>query len=101
MSVITTKSSDGKTITIKTDNKFDYSSHTEFRASYNNESDPGISYIIDMRNTDYMDSSALGMLLLLREHAGNGVSNISIINCNEEIKNILAISNFHKLFNIN
>jgi anti-anti-sigma factor len=100
MSLITQKSSDGKTITIKTDNKFDYSSHTDFRASYNNETEDGISYIIDMRNTDYMDSSALGMLLLLREHAGNNTGNISIINCNQEIKNILEISNFQKLFTI-
>lgn len=100
MSVTAHKSSDGKTITIKTSEKFDYSSHTDFRASYSHENNTGVSYTIDMRNTDYMDSSALGMLLLLREHVGNDRNKVSITNCNEEIKNILEISNFHKLFDI-
>lgn len=100
MAVTVHKSSDGKTITVKTGDKFDYSSHSEFRASYGSEKDSGISYIIDMRSTAYMDSSALGMLLLLREHVGNERNKISIINCNEEIKNIFEISNFHRLFEI-
>lgn len=100
MPVSVHKSSDGKIITVKTGDKFDYSSHSEFRASYGNEKDNGTSYVIDMRNTSYMDSSALGMLLLLREHVGNDRNKISIINCNEEIRNIFEISNFHRLFEI-
>ena len=43
---------------------------------------------------------ALGMLLLLRDHAGGDGSNIRIINCNPDVKKILAISNFEQLFNI-
>ena len=100
MSVTSKRSDDGKTITIRTDSKFDYSSHTEFRACYSSENSSSANYIIDMRNTDYMDSSALGMLLLLREHVNDDRSKVSITNCNEEIKNILEISNFNKLFDI-
>ncbi len=100
MSVTSQKSSDGKTITIKTDNKFDYSSHSEFRACYSDTNGNATNYIIDMRNTDYMDSSALGMLLLLREHVHDDSSKVSIANCNQEISNILEISNFNKLFSI-
>ena len=100
MPVTSQKSSDGNTITIKTESKFDYSSHTEFRACYSDSNNSATHYVIDMRNTDYMDSSALGMLLLLREHVGDDRSKVTITNCNEEIKNILEISNFNKLFEI-
>ena len=53
-----------------------------------------------MSGTEYIDSSALGMLLLLREHAGNESSNITIEGCNDDIKKIFSISNFEKLFTI-
>lgn len=88
------------TITIiRTGGKFDYNSHTEFRDAYK-DNDSAMKYVIDMRETDYMDSSALGMMLLLREHAGCGSADIKIMNCNNEIHKILEISNFHKLFQI-
>ncbi|WP_126454252.1 STAS domain-containing protein [Sulfuriflexus mobilis] len=100
MPVTSSKSSDGNTVTIKTSEKFDYSSHTDFREAYDDESNANVSFVIDMRNTDYMDSSALGMLLLLREHVGNDRGRIKIVNCNNEIKNIMEISSFQKLFDL-
>ena len=53
-----------------------------------------------MSDTTYLDSSALGMLLLLRDHAGGDLSSIKIINCNEDVRKILVISNFGRLFTI-
>ncbi|HBF07468.1 MAG TPA: anti-anti-sigma factor, partial [Gammaproteobacteria bacterium] len=44
--------------------------------------------------------SALGMLLLLRDHAGGDTSHIEIVNCNNDVKKILTISNFEQLFTI-
>jgi len=51
-------------------------------------------------STEYLDSSALGMLLLLREHAGGESSNIRISKASPEVKKILEVANFEKLFNI-
>lgn len=99
MTFITQITEDGEVTTIRPGGKFDYSCHTDFRDAYK-DSNSAMKYVIDMRETDYMDSSALGMMLLLREHAGNGKSDIKIINCNSEINKILEISNFHKLFQI-
>nr|NIQ11660.1 anti-anti-sigma factor [Gammaproteobacteria bacterium] len=42
----------------------------------------------------------LGMLLLLRDHAGGDNSSIEIVNCNPDVKKILTISNFEQLFTI-
>ena len=57
-------------------------------------------YVVDMSFTTYLDSSALGMLLLLRDHAGGDHANIRIVHCNEDVKKILSISNFGQLFDI-
>jgi anti-anti-sigma regulatory factor len=40
------------------------------------------------------------MLLLLREHAGGDGCDVTITDCSEEIKKILTISNFEKLFKL-
>ena len=53
-----------------------------------------------MKDTTYMDSSALGMLLLLRDHAGGDTAEVQVVNSNSDVRKILGISNFDKLFDI-
>jgi anti-anti-sigma factor len=98
MALATRTSADGKIITIDICGRFDFSMHQEFRRVY--EQDPGgtTQYIINLRQAEYMDSSALGMLLLLREHAGGDQANIQIVHCQPEVKKILTIANFQHLF---
>jgi anti-anti-sigma factor len=90
----------GKELTIKVDGRFDFSAHQEFRDAYEAISAGINSYVVDLGNTSYLDSSALGMLLLLRDHAGGDNSSIKIIKCNEDVRKILTISNFEQLFTI-
>ena len=97
MPVESTVSSDGKTVTIGISGRFDFEIVQEFRAAYGDPKDA--SFIIDMRATEHMDSSALGMLLNMRKSLGDA-ANISIINCRPQIKKILTISRFDKKFNI-
>ena len=80
--------------------QFDLHCHNAFLASYSNvDADPQ-SYIVDMRAANYLDSSALGMLLLLRDHAGGDNSKVEIVNCNPEVRKILSIASFEQLFQI-
>ncbi len=96
---ISTAENDGK-LTIRVDGRFDFSIHQDFRAAYENAGDAVSSYEIDMRTTSYLDSSALGMLLLLRDYAGGDNSNVSIVNTSPDVKKILTISNFEQLFSV-
>jgi len=93
-------SSDGSNLTIAVSGRFDFSSHKEFRDAYEAVSGAPSNYTVDMREASYLDSSALGMLLLLRDHAGGDSSEISIVNCNPDVRKILTISNFEQLFEI-
>lgn len=100
MSVSSHLSDDGKILTISTEGRFDFSAHQAFRDSYEKLTPTPQEIIIDMQKTTYLDSSALGMLLLLRDHAGGDMANISLKNCNEDVQKILTISNFEQLFSI-
>ena len=99
MTIEVNKSSDGKIITINVGENFDFAHHKEFRESYRNEA-PGSNYVINMSQAKYLDSSALGMLLMLRKHAGGDASSITLQAVPEEVRQVLEIANFHKIFKI-
>ncbi len=100
MTISSSKTADGSALTISVAGRFDFSSHHAFREAYENLSEKPGRYVIDMAEATYLDSSALGMLLLLRDYAGGDSANIAIVHCNHDVKKILTISNFEKLFAI-
>ncbi len=88
-------------ITITISGRFDFSCHKEFHDAYRNTPEGSKRvFVLDMSNTEYVDSSALGMMLLLREHAGSEQANVTIRGCSNDVKEILRVSNFDKLFTI-
>jgi anti-anti-sigma factor len=84
---------------IKIKGRFDFSCHTSFREAYA-KAPHGSEFVIDMGETSYMDSAALGMLLLLREHVQQQGGRVSITNCSGQTYDVLQIANFHRLFKI-
>ena len=102
MSVTQEVSSDGKKVQINITGRFDYKVSQAFRDSYRRV--PGqecITFYVDLSNANYMDSSALGMLLLLREHAKCRGGSVFIERPSKQIDNILKVANFEQLFTIN
>lgn len=91
---------DGRAVKISIGQRFDFEVHSEFRKAYENAGKAIHEYVVDLGQTEYMDSSALGMLLVLREYAGGDTSFIKIINCNNDVTDILSVSNFNDLFSI-
>ncbi|MFB3306717.1 STAS domain-containing protein [Pseudomonas sp. AMR01] len=100
MPVTSEVSPDGKKLTIAIKGRFDFGSHHAFRDAYERFYKVPNQYIVDLKETTYLDSSALGMLLLLRDHAGGDESQIQIVNSTPDVRKILGISNFDKLFDI-
>ena len=96
MSISVSKSDDGKNVTIKVDGRFDFSVHKDFRNAYK-DYESNLGYRVNLGGTEYLDSSALGMLLLLKKHAE---SSVVIEKPNEEVKRVLTIANFDKVFSI-
>jgi anti-anti-sigma factor len=100
MAITSLLSSDGQELTILIQGRFDFGAHHEFRSAYERVNSTPQRYVVDLQDTTYLDSSALGMLLLLRDHAGGDSAQISLLNCNPDVRKILAISNFQQLFKI-
>jgi len=100
MGVTTQVSGDNKTITIKIDGRFDFSNQKEFRDAYRDNSNPGQLFQVELSRTEYMDSSALGMLLLLKEHADTCKGKVILNHPSAEIKKILEMANFNRQFDI-
>ncbi|HEX5843839.1 MAG TPA: STAS domain-containing protein [Pseudomonas sp.] len=100
MTITSLPSSDGQELTILIQGRFDFGAHQEFRNAYERVGSTPKSYVVDLQGTTYLDSSALGMLLLLRDHAGGDSAQIRLLNCNPDVRKILAISNFEQLFQI-
>ncbi|PZP26202.1 MULTISPECIES: STAS domain-containing protein [Pseudomonas] len=100
MAITSQASDDGQELTILIQGRFDFGAHQEFRDAYERISASPKRYVIDLKGATYLDSSALGMLLLLRDHAGGESAAISLINCSPDVRKILTISNFEQLFRI-
>jgi anti-anti-sigma factor len=92
-------SADGSQLTIKPRGHFGFAVYEKFRAAYERRS-RDMHYVVDLGDVATMDSSALGMLLVLREHQGGDQARIEITHCSTEVRKILQIANFERLFRI-
>ena len=121
MSITTERNEQGAHLVIKVSGKFDYNLQKKFKESYENPNHLNSSelnsnkiinnknvsdcqalvskYTIDLTNVNYLDSSALGMLLSLRTYS-NHQDCVKIIGAQESIKELLELSGFDRLFSI-
>jgi anti-anti-sigma factor len=93
-------SENGKELRIFADAKFDFGRVQDFRAAYSNETENVTSIVIDLQRTEYMDSSALGMLLNMQKTMSKQVSSFTIANALPQVLKILQIARFDKKFKI-
>jgi anti-anti-sigma factor len=97
---ISTNSKDNDLVIIL-DERFDFGEVDQFRRCYESlKVTRGKAVKIDFKNTRYMDSSALGMLINAKTHLGGSDVKIKLINANEQIKKIFSISRFDMKFDI-
>lgn len=94
---IKTFNNDGK-IRFVLSGSFTFDAYRDFKAEYTPILDSGNfkEIEIDLGGVEYLDSSALGMLLLLKERIGN--KPIVLSNSRGTVKSVLEIANFHQLF---
>ena len=99
MSITTQETPDGR-IRILIDGRFDFSSHQAFSKAYKQYPPGEHQYEVDLSDANYLDSSAMGMLLQLREHSSKTKGSVVIKNPDAGVKEILRIANFDKLFQV-
>lgn len=82
--------------------RFDFQVHREFKEAYTKLFDvANVQQIeIEMSKLDYLDSSALGMLMLLNERAKSVNKTITLVNPSGVVSQVLEVANFNRLFTI-
>lgn len=89
----------GTTAVLAVKGSFDIGCYEAFNQAFSRFIGNVNQFRIDLATTTYMDSSALGMLLLLKEKAGEA-AHIELVNADDEVAQILKIAQFNQLFNI-
>ncbi len=89
-----------QTATLQLEGRFDFNSHRDFRNAYDPLlGDAQLREIeLNFEKVDYLDSSALGMLLLLREKVEASGKSIALTGLRGTVKQVLEIANFQRLF---
>jgi len=95
-----TQDTDPTTLTISIEGTFSFQKRDEFRESYINADKEIKNFVIDLSNATYIDSSGLGMLLILKDHADTIRGTVVIARPNSAVKELLDLSNFTQIFEI-
>lgn len=87
---------------IKLSGRFDFHAHRDFRQCCDEVlAEQAVKELdIDFTHVDYLDSSALGMLLLLREKAEGHGKRVVLSGLQGTVKQVLDVANFGKLFTL-
>ena len=96
MSLICNNDTDGDCITLHVNDRFDFSVHRSFHEACLARP-RARSYVIDLEGVTSMDSSALGMLLLLREHAGGEDADIRVVNAGDDLRNTFRVAGLDRV----
>ena len=85
---------------LKLPSRFDYSYHAAFLSEYTPVLEDGECTIIvlDFSRVDYLDSSALGMMVMLQKKSSSAGKKVKIKSANGATLEILMMANMQKLF---
>jgi anti-anti-sigma factor len=96
-----TRTTNGSVYNLKLSGRFTFADHNAFKEIFKLFTDSSINKIeIDLSNVEFVDSAALGMLLLTRDEAKKASKAITIRNPQGQVKKMFEISRFYELFDI-
>ena len=64
------------------------------------ENEEGWSYILDLGNVSYLDSSGLGMLVYIKKEITHEEGNLKIINVQSQVFNVFKLTRLDEFFDI-
>ncbi|MBF0425249.1 MAG: STAS domain-containing protein [Magnetococcales bacterium] len=89
----------GDTVVMRIAGIFGYRMHADFMRAVRG-AQKGAACVIDLINTDHIDSAGMGMLLMMREMFGGDAARITLINPNPKVHGVLVTAQFQELFKI-
>jgi anti-anti-sigma factor len=82
--------------------RFDFNAHHEYREALERlmSHAEAHAFEVDLSRVSYLDSSALGMLLVLRERANRANAPVALVGAQGSVRQVLDIANFSRIFAI-
>jgi anti-anti-sigma factor len=92
----------GEQLLVRLAGRFDFTTRGQFIPEVEGAlaSASGAEVKIDMSQVEYIDSSALGMLLMLRDKAKRHSKSVTLVGAQGMVKDIITTAQFDKLFSI-
>ncbi len=89
-------------VTLQLEGRFDFRAHPVFREVTRQALEqPGVrSLELNLSRVSYLDSAALGMLLMLRDRAQLPDGSVRLCQANADVQRVLDIARFERLFGI-
>jgi anti-anti-sigma factor len=87
-------------LTIFIDGKFAFNLHKDIRKAYEMIDDSVEEVIVDFEKVNDLDSSAIAMLLQIKERCPQNRVLTKIVGCNEEMKTVLCIFSLNDTYDI-
>lgn len=78
--------------------RFDYAMIDEFRDSYTGVMDKSMDISLDFSQTEHIDSSALGMVLNMKNYLEKEDRVIQIKNCKPNLMKLFTMAHFERKF---
>jgi anti-anti-sigma factor len=101
MSSTVTYSRTGSELTIAIEGRFDFSILQEFRIAYAGSTETPIESIcIDLKRSEHLDSSGMGLLLTLKKDLNLESGCIELINCRPHIREALLAAKLDLFFKV-
>jgi HptB-dependent secretion and biofilm anti anti-sigma factor len=85
---------------IRLPSRFDYAYHKQFVEAYTKYVEDGITkgVILDFSQVEYLDSSALGMMVLMHKRMKEKNKAVTVKSARGATDEILRMANMHKIF---
>ena len=93
MSIKSIFSADEQKLMIHTDSHFDFSEWVNFRNSYEEAPKMTHKFVVNMARTRTIDSSALSMLIVLKDYAQSRDSTFRIVDCWGVVRETFSLTN--------
>lgn len=87
-------------LTIRVRGSFNFGAQRQFRDAYEGASGETRHIVVDVEGVEHVDSSALGMLVLLKKKADETQTPVSIMNCNDHLRRLFQIAHLDSVFRI-
>lgn len=87
---------------IRLSGRFDYTTRNQFMTAAGGcvEQSPAGEIRVDMSELEYIDSSALGMLLMMRDKARKLDKTIALVNARGRVREVIDTAQFDRLFKV-